>query len=161
VAAGDRIPPDELLYRSVAEADVVGDRVLEDAVEMPACSFCRSSECPGPAGALSLRPIEETRVMEVHVRDLPPPIERITDHNFFEFLAVHDPTPSDQSHSEVRLTKRGGSYTENIRGNRRFMDEARARLAACMRVLPMSAVGPRPGIPDAQNDPASQSPAES
>jgi hypothetical protein len=135
LAVGDRIPPEETLYRSVSPDNIIGDRVLQDGVEMPNCSFKRASLVRGPEDALSADRPHESRVMQIPVRDLPPPITRETDQVAFEFQAIHLPEPGDAAHSEVRLTRRGGTFTRNIRKNQEFMDLAKDQLAACARVV--------------------------
>lgn len=135
MAEGERLRPEEWLYRTLTDENVDGDRILEEAIEMPDCSFDRSAMTT-PEEVLARRP-QEPRLMEVQVSALPPPIPRKVKETsvMYELAAIHRPKPENLAHSQVELTPLVGDRPRRLPPE--FRSTALSALAAKIRVRPL------------------------
>jgi len=136
MAEGDRLNPDEMLYRTVSEENIDGDRILQEAIELPECSFDRSS-MTAAEDVLARRP-QDGRVMEVLVSNLPSPILREETKTLYSYLAIHRPERSNLAHSQVELTSPDGKLPPKM--SPAFKSRALAALADRIRVRPVTLV---------------------
>jgi len=142
MAEGDIIPPQEWLHVAVDPKSILGDCVVAEAIDMPAQSCTRSAPAFPPNACIDLtRRPTKTAIARINPALFPAPITRKTDNEQFEYVATHRPEPAHPgemvhpAHSEIRLSRIGGSYTRNIRGNSDLMHEAKRLLGAQMIVV--------------------------
>lgn len=128
--------PSEELYRSVEPAHLDGERVLEAAVEAPACSFNRSKYGAATSVLADSRP-SQSEIAVLVVRDLPASIDREPPAKSYEFLLEDDPCPPDDpenlAHAEVRISPRGETYDPDFKPKSLLKKQAREKLADAMR----------------------------
>jgi len=143
VADGDVIPPQEWLHVAVRPEHIVDDVVLVEAVEMPRQSCTRSAPNFPPEACIDLTGSRRTKTAIARIKpELFPRVERKTTGELYEYIATHRPTPEFEgeavhaAHSEIRLTKVGSEYSDNIRNKKDFRREAERLLAIHMRPLP-------------------------
>lgn len=110
----ESIPPDEALYRSIGVDDVVGADIMPSAVDLPRCSFNRSSRSEPSDVFVESRP-QDTGIVEIIPAQLPPPVPRLSGNPGapYEFYAADDPTPENDAHCEVRIKPQGATFSPN------------------------------------------------
>lgn len=138
----EAIPDDEQLYRTVRAEHILGDILIEDAVEMhlPACSVDRARfrTAAESLAAPEARARGDSRVAVVTVAQLPPPVGFTDNGNtrLWEFVAEDAPLVTNLAHAEVRTYRLGERDRPHKPDSRVRRAELNRQLARRFRVLP-------------------------
>jgi len=113
------IPSEERLFHALLDSEVAGDTILHLSLKIgdliPRCSVWREKYLKEPRDALKGKPgVVYSRLSYVRPRDLPPDEEvevpnsdqkKPNVRRSYRFIAVDDPTPSEDAHAEIRAAR--------------------------------------------------------
>jgi hypothetical protein len=131
-ALDDPIPPEELLYRSVSAQDLVGNDILDSAVDLPRCSFNRAKYSQ-PGDVITVSRPKDNGILTLTSGELPGPVPRDTGEPY-EFFTQDDPTDDNGAHAEVRMRRQGHPFNPNHKVNKTVLAKAKDQLVRKLRV---------------------------
>jgi|GEM_PF-1209027 len=135
-ARDEAIPAEEPLYRSISSDYINGEDILPQAIDLPRCSFNRSKHSI-PEAVRTLRRPNDTGIVELLPRNLPPPVPRASG-SPYEFFAVDDPNPAEDpendAHCEVRIKPQGAAFSKNHKVKKDVLALAKNSLAKNLRL---------------------------
>jgi hypothetical protein len=127
------IPPEEDLYRSVADGEFDGDALDPTSIDLPASSVSRAKYVARPEDALKG---DDTGIAVTTLGRLPSQ-KRSPGSVVHEIEVADDPIEGNDPHAEIRVRRQGRSYDPRYRiESKPFKLELRSAIAASFKRVP-------------------------